>query len=435
MQSLYIFEIPYKDPIAYFSKYAQNPYSFLFDSNDSKHPNSRYSYILINPDNILNKNDLSIFENLNCDLKTVEDLPPFQGGWAGYFGYDLGFDLEPSIQKSNSDTILPKAAFGLYSKVVSFDHALKKAYVICQNTSEMQAHAFKEDVLKIPPLPLEQNDYTPEWQSNFSRTEYESAVQKIIDYIHEGDIFQANMSQQFRADLPAGFSSFAHYCHLREVSPAPYSAYLNFGGFVISSSSPELFLRVEDNAVTTMPIKGTARSHEDKATLENSSKDRAENVMIVDLLRNDIAKSCTPESVEVPKLCQLETFSHVHHLVSTVTGKLKSGTNATELLKNAFPGGSITGAPKMRAMEIIEELEPLARGPYCGSLALIGSDNQLESSIAIRTLIFEKDHVRFNVGGGIVADSNPAQEYDETLAKAEGIFESFKSSKPREAAS
>lgn len=420
MSDLNIKEIPYCDPIEVYECVKDRDYALLFDGNDLHHPSSRYSYIVFDPIKIVKSNDTDIFDALKSKLKNTKShsgLPPFQGGWAGYCGYDLGFDLEPSIKRKHDSSTLPKAIFGLYDKVISFDHKTKQAWLIGD-----------VDIPNFGPQTVLDQDYQLNWQSDLTQSQYETQVQKIIDYIHEGDIFQANMAMRFSTPLPKDFDRFEHYKILRSVNPAPYSAYLNFDDVVISSVSPELFLSASPSGhVTTMPIKGTRPSNTDPEDLLNSSKDHAENTMIVDLLRNDLAKSCTAESVEVPKLCALETFSHVHHLVSTVTGHLKDNTSAIDLLKNAFPGGSITGAPKIRAMEIIEELETASRGPYCGSLALIGHNGMLESSITIRTLIFEEDLVHFNAGSGIVADSNPHKEYLETLSKAQGIFESFQS--------
>ncbi len=232
--------------------------------------------------------------------------------------------------------------------------------------------------------------------------------------------------------LPRDFEPFVHYIHMRDLNPAPFGCYMNLGEVKISSVSPERFITAKDGQVETCPIKGTrphvADTSQDRAfqqDLEQSEKDRAENTMIVDLLRNDLSKVCTPESIEVSDLCKLETFSNVHHLVSYIRSKLDQNQDAIDLLKACFPGGSVTGAPKIRAMEIIEELETDRRGPYCGSVGYIGFDGTLDSNILIRTLVYDADGVSLQVGGGVVVDSNPAQEYQETLDKAEGILKSF----------
>ncbi|MGF1612091.1 MAG: aminodeoxychorismate synthase component I, partial [Kiloniellales bacterium] len=265
--------------------------------------------------------------------------------------------------------------------------------------------------------------------ANFTRPAYEAAVQRGIDYIHAGDIFQANLSQRFSARLPAGETPFMLYRRLRALNPAPFAAYLKFGQDVIASSSPERFLKLSDGQVESRPIKGTRpRGHdaaEDEALAREllaSEKDRAENVMIVDLLRNDLSRVCRDSSVAVPELCVLERYATVYHLVSTIVGELRPGKTAVDLLEASFPGGSITGAPKIRAMEIIAELEPTRRGPYCGSIGYIGFDGDMDSSIVIRTFSIHGDQVSFQVGGGIVADSRPAEEYEETLAKGRALL-------------
>jgi para-aminobenzoate synthetase component I len=267
--------------------------------------------------------------------------------------------------------------------------------------------------------------------SNFSRAQYEDAVRRAVEYVHAGDCFQVNLSQRLLAPLRE--HPLELYGRLRELNPAPFGAYFDLGDFQILSASPERFLRVHpDGEVETRPIKGTrprGKTPEEDAALvrdlANSPKDRAENVMIVDLLRNDIGKVCEYGSVRVPRVCEVETFRYVHHLVSEVRGKLKPGLGPLDLLAAAFPGGSITGAPKVRAMEIIAELEPTARGPYCGCLGWIGFDGAMDTNILIRTFTAGRGWVQFPVGGGIVADSDPAREYEETLHKAAGLLRSL----------
>ncbi len=275
----------------------------------------------------------------------------------------------------------------------------------------------------VPPL---------DWRSNFSRPAYEAAVERVRDYIRAGDIYQANLSQRFEAALPAGFDAFAFYRRLRATNPAPFAAYLDHGDLVVASSSPERFLRLDGDRVETRPIKGTARRAaepaEDRAraaALLASDKERAENVMIVDLLRNDLSRICAPGSVSVPVLCGLETYAGVHHLVSVVAGTLRPGADGIDLLAAGFPGGSITGAPKIRAMDIITDLEGDARELFCGSIGWIGFDGGLDTSIAIRTVFMSRERAVLQAGGGVTLLSDPAAEYDETLAKAERVFAAF----------
>lgn len=270
------------------------------------------------------------------------------------------------------------------------------------------------------------------WHSNFSRQGYIAAVQSVIDLIRAGDAFQVNIAQRFSARLANSFDPIAFYCQLRRVNPAPFAALLRYGKLTIASSSPERFLQLHGRQVETRPIKGTmARSadrEEDRRraeTLSGSEKDRAENTMIVDLLRNDLSRVCTPESIHVPSLCNLESYASVHHLVSVVTGELACGEDAVSLLRACFPGGSVTGAPKVRSMEIILEIERVAREVYCGAIGYIGFNGHMDSNIPIRTVTIDAGQAAFHAGGGITAMSDPVAEYEESLAKAERIFRAF----------
>ena len=262
--------------------------------------------------------------------------------------------------------------------------------------------------------------------STFSRESYVHAVERVREYVRAGDVFQANLSQRFEA--PAPEPPFDLYRRLRERNAAPFAAYFDFGDGVVASASPELFLRLEGDRVETRPIKGTSprgwTPRHDSAlgvALSESEKDRAENVMIVDLLRNDLSRVCRDHSVEVPELCEVERYATVHHLASTVVGRLRAGLGAVDLLRATWPGGSITGAPKVRAMEIIAELEPTRRGVYTGSLGYVSFAGAMETSIAIRTFVVKDGRALFQAGGGIVADSDPEREYEETLDKARGM--------------
>jgi para-aminobenzoate synthetase component 1 len=268
--------------------------------------------------------------------------------------------------------------------------------------------------------------------SNFDRAGYLAAVGRAIDYIHAGDCFQVNLSQ--RLLYPATVSPLELYRRLRERNAAPFAGYFDLGAFQIASASPERFLRVTAaGEVETRPIKGTrprgatpAEERANQQELLHSAKDRAENIMIVDLLRNDLGRVCRYGSVRVPAVCRLETYRYVHHLVSEVRGRLREGLGAVDLLRAAFPGGSVTGAPKIRAMEIIAELEPTARGPYCGSLGYLGFDGSMDTNLLIRTFTVGRGWIQFPVGGGIVADSVPEREYEETWHKAEGLLRALR---------
>ncbi len=386
----------------------------------------------------------------------VPDLPPFQGGAAGLFGYGLGRYLEQVPETRRGRAGFADLAAGLYDWVAAFDHQEGRAWIISQGFPETEpsarwrrARARLEEVLEAlaapPPsrsedvLPLEPAGWPPELQaldskcglaSNFSRASYLQAVARAIEYIYAGDLFQANLSQQLY--FPRQIPLLEFYRRLRERNPAPFAAYFEPLGepFVIASASPERFLKASpDGAVETRPIKGTrARgqpAEEDCFTrdaLRESGKDRSENVMIVDLLRNDLSRACRPGSVQVPHLFQVETYPTVHQLVSVIRGRLEAGRGPLDLLAAAFPGGSVTGAPKIRAMEIIAELEPDARGAYCGSLGYIGFDGAMDTSILIRTATATRSWLQFPVGGGIVAASSPEEEYEETLIKARGVL-------------
>ncbi len=472
----FIYEISGLEPVQAFKNVCHLPYSLFLDSADGKHHNSRYSFVACYPIETIETIDgktivtnweqrLSLpgdpFEILGERIKvwvenavTIDDLPPFQGGAAGLFGYDLGRYIENLPQKALVNKNVPDMAVGIYDQVYAYDHKLKKGWILthARNFEEAEKKRnflisafsdieYKKNVagekLKGADLPAPASSKNLNWTPDFDEDSYIKQINKVINYIYEGDIFQANISRRFEAKKPDNLDPFEHYLKLREVNPAPYACYMNLGNIIISSASPERFLSVShDGQVITTPIKGT-RPHvsdiiQDRINREellNSDKDRAENIMIVDLLRNDLSKVCSADSISANNLCELETFARVHHLVSTIRGNLKKGATALDLLKSCFPGGSITGAPKIRAMEIIEEIEPVRRGPYCGSISYIGFDGQMDSNILIRTLVYNGDTISFQTGGGIVADSDPKSEYYETIDKAKAIFESFESSK------
>jgi para-aminobenzoate synthetase component 1 len=251
----------------------------------------------------------------------------------------------------------------------------------------------------------------------------------VRTHILDGDIYQANISQRFTAKLPEGFSPFAFYAALRAANPAPFAAYLTCGDIIIASSSPELLMRKRGGDVETRPIKGEAEDALRRETLLASEKDRAENIMIVDLLRNDLSRVSEPFSVEVPVLCGLESYAGIHHLVSVVTGHLSPGKDAIDLIATSFPGGSITGAPKRRTMQIIAAIEQIPRGYYCGSVGYLGFDGGMDLNIAIRTAIMKDGEVQVQAGGGITRLSEPEAEYEETFAKVKRLFAAFPESK------
>ena len=450
-------ELPWRAPHELFHAFAAEPFALFLDSASAapgKAPerHGRWSYIALDPfDTILLRAtpETDAFGMLRAKLAALPEtqgtpqLPPFTGGAAGFFGYGLARTLErlPEEQApfATDDQDLPDLALGFYDTVLAFDMTGERLLLVAtglpeqdagKRTARAMARAadLRERIERTPPHPALRAASSAPLASNFTPAGYEKAVQRVIDYIHAGDIFQANLSQRFETRLGEGDTSWDLYRRLRDESPAPFACYFNFGEGEIVSSSPERFLRVEGDFVETQPIKGTrprgATPEEDKRFADEllaSEKDRAENVMIVDLLRNDISRVCRDHTVIVDKLCALESFANVHHLVSTVHGRLRDDAKAVDLLAACFPGGSITGAPKVRAMEIIAELEPTTRGPYCGAIGWLGADGAMDTSIAIRTMTAKNGRVTFQAGGGIVADSNPHEEYLETLAKARAM--------------
>ncbi len=390
---------------------------------------------------------------------TLPNLPPFQGGAAGLLGYELGRSLEKLPAAKFDEFCLPVMALGLYDVVIAFDHQTGRAWIVSQGLPELdpvsrrqRAAARLEEFFQLINPPVQGIDaalakpsrptlcaaqLAPQYPlegfagltSNFSRAEYLRTVRRAIDYIVAGDVFQVNLAQ--RLLRPARDSSPALYLRLRRRNPAPFAGYFDLGEFQVVSASPERFLQVREDHVETRPIKGTRRRGQPQddrrlaAELRGSEKDRAENVMIVDLLRNDLARVCRPESVCVRRLCDVETYPHLLHLVSTIRGRLRGDCGPLDLVRATFPGGSVTGAPKVRAMEIIAELEPTARGAYCGSLGYLGFDGAMDLSILIRTITAGRGWWQAAVGGGIIAPSIPAQEYQETLDKAEGLLQAM----------
>lgn len=383
------------------------------------------------------------------------DLPPFQGGWIFSLGYELGQTIERLPRAIHDEFEIPDLWAGAYDCLVAWDHENEKCFIVASGNGagelqgrEGRAIKFITDLKKssIGPGPVshDQSDLpiVPHKLSrvplprhphleifgHFDRQEFEAAVVRAVEYIHAGDCFQVNLAQRLLSRLSVSPEEL--YLRLRKVNPAPFAGFLDMGDAVVASASPERFLRLGQGGwVETRPIKGTRRRgsnpQEDEALareLLDSAKDRAENVMIVDLIRNDLGRVCSPGSISVDEVCRLESYPTVHHMVSVVRGKLARQKTPWDLLRATFPGGSVTGAPKIRSMEIITELESVARGPYCGSLGWLGDNCQMDTNILIRTFIAKGGWVEFAVGGGIVADSKPSLEYEETLHKAEGLL-------------
>jgi para-aminobenzoate synthetase component 1 len=346
-----------------------------------------------------------------CHLEGEAPAEPFPLGAAiGYFGYDLKNFVERLPDNVEDDVGLPDCWFGFYDNLLVFDHAQQRVWQISRPTRAVSQHS------NTPTL----HRSTSALRSNFTRDSYRRAVLRAKEYIAAGDIYQVNLSQRFQCAVDSAPTDLYHA--LRKVNPAPYCAYLDIGDAQILSSSPECFLKICDRHVVTRPIKGTRPRDRDANELLQSPKDNAELVMITDLERNDFGRVCQFGSVRVSELVRVESYATVHHLVSTVEGLLRRDVSHVDCVRACFPGGSITGAPKIRAMEIIDELEPHARGVYTGAIGFLGFNGLTHLNVAIRTAVYQSGRLTFHAGGGIVADSEPDAEYDETLAKAQGIF-------------
>lgn len=425
----------------------------FLDSSLSSSSSGRYSFVTADPflvirshgrrvelkgcngTAMLDADPLEVVQLLlnHYQLDPVAGLPPFLGGAIGYFGYELAHVLERQSLVIGDDNGLPDLDLGFYDWVLASDHVTNKNWLIETNFSsfeESDVHTRRAEIRKrlTHSTTVSHPDATPiphRLRSNVSRADYLESVRRAKAYIAAGDIYQVNLSHRLEGQWKG--PTWPLYERLRACSPVPYGAYLSLGHDTILSASPERFLRLnaEDKQVETRPIKGTrprggtpAEDHDLAAELLSSEKDRAENLMIVDLLRNDLGKVCRVGTVRVPELYGVERYATVLQLVSTITGQLRSDVDATGLLRACFPGGSITGCPKIRAMEIIEELEHVRRGVYCGAIGYLSFTGAMDTNIAIRTLEISGDQVYCHVGGAIVADSIPEEEYAETMVKA-----------------
>ena len=377
-----------------------------------------------------------ILKNLLQDYQAPKSHYPFSGGALGYFAYDLGRRLETLASTIMPESI-PDMMIGVYDWVIIVDHRDKRTELVshCLHSSTIPKLDALQKLFNLPyqiaeKIAAAKTEFSVNSpvKVNFTPHQYAKAFNKIEQYINNGDCYQVNLAQRFSASV-AG-NSWQAYKKLREISPAPFMAYMNLPlnpieYFQVLSNSPERFLQTDGTHVETRPIKGTRPRSKDPEedlanaqTLLNSEKDRAENVMIVDLLRNDLGKNCEIGSVKTTHLFQLQSFANVHHLVSIVIGKIKQGATEIDMLRGCFPGGSITGAPKLRAMQIIEELEPNRRGLYCGAIGYVAFDGNMDTNIAIRTAVICKNELSFYAGGGIVADSQASTEFNEILDKA-----------------
>lgn len=427
-----------------FSSLAHLPWAMLLHSGCAEHSDNRFDILVADPRcTLVTRGDTTVIttDGQGCsstddplalldDTLTrmgVEATPrddlPFQGGALGLFGYDLGrrFESLPDLALRQLGT--PDMAVGIYDWALIADHHLRRlTLVVAGDVQERLAWLSIQKSTKCPAFEL-----TSRWQSNMTRDEYGEKFRNVQQWLLEGDCYQVNLSQRFHAHYRGNeWQAFQRLCRANR---APFSAFIRLEDSVILSLSPERFIRLRGDQIQTRPIKGTlprlTNEHADRQQairLQNSAKDRSENLMIVDLLRNDIGRVAVPGTVSVPALFAVEQFPAVHHLVSTITAQIKPSLTACDLLRASFPGGSITGAPKVRAMEIIEALEPQRRNAWCGSIGYISVCGNMDSSITIRTLIAEDETLYCAAGGGIVADSDEAAEYQETFDKVNRIL-------------
>ena len=453
-------------PLSVFELIKNRRFSFFLDSGMDPHKLGRYSFIGSDPFLVLSSHGSEVTLTRGTEKKRLNGNPfdvlgnllelyhlepgsspvPFVGGSVGYFSYDLCHFIERLPSTAVDDLKLPESCFGFYDLILAFDNLKGKAYIISTGFPELREdkriEKARERLNEIkaalygarpsgtkatsPSVVMEQSKL----KGNFTHQQYLDAVEKCRQYIIAGDIFEVNLSQRFQAEL--NITPYELYRRLRQINPAPFACYLGFDEVTIVSASPERFLRLQGDRVETRPIKGTRprgkTQEEDKKQaneLLGSSKDRAENIMIVDLERNDLGRVCRYGTVKVTELAILEVFPTVFHLTSTVVGRLKEGKSNIDLLKATFPGGSITGAPKVRAMEIIDELEPTKRSIYTGSIGYIGFNGDLDLNIAIRTFLVKGNKAYFQVGGAVVYDSDPEVEYQETLDKAKALIDAL----------
>ena len=456
MNDLLVHElIPAPAPADVCRSLAGLPHRIFFDSAGVPGKYARYSFVAADPVSVITAKGSSIYVrhangtghgltgNVLLELRPLlaelsapvqAGLPPFQGGAAGYIGYEFGSALEHVQPGGGDDLDIPEVCIGLYDAVFSWDHLTGRAWLVSRSPERQhlfldQIHPDKQAFSGGKPKSGERREIS----SSLSPDKYREAIERIREYIAAGDIFQANFAQRFCASFKG--DPWELYVALRERNPAPFASFFEAGDVTVVSASPERFIRLDSQRSTeTRPIKGTrprklsaAEDELSRLELSSSEKDNAEHVMIVDVLRNDLSRVCEPGSVRVTALAEPEAHPTVHHLVSTITGDLRDGCDSIDLLLSCLPGGSITGAPKIRAMEIIAELEPVRRDVYCGCMLYLTPSGEMDSSIVIRTFLARNRTVFFSAGGGIVADSDATMEFDETLHKAAGLFAALES--------
>ena len=440
-----------------FDSFAYDIYSVFLDNSinfSSSSSLENYSYITSDPflivtskgNNIrikegetikeLSGNPFIVLDGLieKYNFKDKINIAPFQGGAIGYMSYELRHYIEHMNSNTVDQLKLPEMNFGFYDWVISINHNKNTMNLIAtilpgnKFDSALKRIEWIKDKIKNPTNISKKNKIkVGGLKSNFSKKEYLNSVKKIKKYIEKGDVYQVNIAQRYEIELEE--SSWDLYKRLRKITPSNYSAFLRYPELDILSTSPEHFVSLNNSLVESKPMKGTRPRGEDSILdevlfndLKNSSKDKAENLMIVDVVRNDLGKVCIPGSIKVENLFEIEKYEHVFQMITDIHAELNHKYNNIDLLMSCFPGGSVTGAPKIRAMEIIDELEPVERNVYCGAIGYFGFNGNMKTSIPIRTMIVTNNKGYFHVGGGIVYDSSPSMEYQETLDKAKGFF-------------
>jgi aminodeoxychorismate synthase component I len=455
-------EIPLKEltPLTAFERIRGGRYSFLLESASGPMKTGRYSFIGTDP--------YIIFKSKGREIKVIRDgkktiihdsplkklreligqfridridgLPPFIGGAIGILNYDFVHHFERLPRTTSDDLTLPEAHFIFIDTIIAFDHYSNKAWVITnpwvRNEDYEGVMLRIEEIIErllhlSPSFPHKWKKRPIEIKKEIKKNEYESMVRKAKEYIAAGDIFQANLSQRLSAEI-GDLDPWRLYRILRDINPSPFASFLEFDGYHIVSSSPERLLKVESDMVETRPIAGTrprgkdpAGDREMRIELLLNEKERAEHIMLIDLERNDLGRVCDYGSIEVDELMVTEDYSHVIHIVSNIKGRLAKGKDCFDVIRAAFPGGTITGVPKVRCMEIIDELEPVSRGPYTGSIGYISFTGDMDLNIVIRTFVIKDGVAYVQAGAGIVADSDPEREYYETLYKAEALIKTI----------
>ena len=410
-------------------------YPYLLASNTRGGQNARYSMLLAHPQEIVSQysGDLDCLDAINVDIATLrqQTIFPFSGGWFVFLSYEYAQVIEPQVNYFKSKTSLPVAFRARIPALITIDHELGQAHIVLEDEYASLLTQIRADICSCKDY--EPGDLTTGTIVEDDPETYIEYINRTKQYIRDGDIFQANLSRNWRVEFEQTCDPIALYHSLRQSNPAQFAALIKYGDQYIISSSPERLISVRDGIAQSRPIAGThprgktRREDFDLSTeLLSHPKEQAEHVMIIDLVRNDLGRFCQAGSIKVTEKMVLESYEHVHHIVSNIEGRIRPGQTVADVVHAVFPGGTITGCPKVRCMEIISELEQAPRGPYTGSLGYIGLDGGMDLNILIRTLLYDNNKVNFRAGGGIVYDSVPERELMETRHKAKGMLNAIK---------